>query len=319
MPSALQAYSEEMANLVERAAPSLLQVNARRRLPASGIAWSEDLVITASHVLEREDDIIVGLTDPAQSRVEASLVGRDPHNDLALLRLDAELSPANWAADDALRVGNLALALGRPRRHVKASSGIVSGIVSSGAIERRRKRFKSLKGEFARGRRDRGWRRGAAGGFIQTDVIMYPGFSGGPLLGADGAVHGLNTSGFTQGISMAIPVAAMRHTVDELLKHGKIQRGYIGIGLQEARLPAAVADALNQETGLLIVSVAADSPAAEAGLMVGDIVTALDQNAIEEVEQLQRLLSALEVGSETSLSFARGGEIHSSRVLVGAQ
>ncbi len=328
MTYSLQELSNDMADLIASAAPSVLRVDARRRLPASGIAWSQDLLVTAHHVLERDEDISIGLPDG--SRVNATLLGRDPHNDLALLRADGDLSPADWAEDDALRVGNLALALGRPGQHIKATRGIVSGLVRRAAINRWREQFKAKKGPRGRkgkrrahfdGRGDfferGGWLRGLADGFIQTDVTMYPGFSGGALLGADGTVHGMNTSGFSRGVSIAIPVATMRRSVAALLADGKIQRGYLGIGLQEARLPEQVAQSLGQDKGLLIVSVATPSPAASAGLMVGDILTALDHTAIEEVDELQLLLMKLAVGSQVALSYARAGELRESIVIIG--
>ncbi|MCY4020123.1 MAG: trypsin-like peptidase domain-containing protein [Chloroflexi bacterium] len=332
MTKALQQLSDDMADLIERAAPSVLRVDARRRLPATGIAWSEELVVTAHHVVESEDHISIGLPDGG--RIDASLLGRDPHNDLALLRAEGGLTPANWAADDALRVGNLALALGRPGQKVKATGGIASGLVSPADIKRRREKFKSMTGRHRRGRGrrrqvrirmeglgdvfERGdWLRGLTDGFIQTDVTMYPGFSGGPLLGAEGAVHGMNTSGFSQGVSIAIPVATIRRSVGALLADGKIQRGYLGIGVQEARLPDKVAETLEQDTGLLIVSVDADSPAARADLMVGDILTALDQTGVEHVDELQLLLTKLAVGSEVSVGYVRGGEYRDGSVQVG--
>ncbi len=330
MTNTLQELSDDMANVIEGAAPSVLRVDARRRLPATGIAWSQELIVTAHHVVESEDHITIGLPDG--SRIDASLIGRDPHNDLALLRADGGLTPANWAADDSLRVGNLALALGRPGQNVKATQGIASGLVSPADIKRRREKFRSMKMEYSRGRKRRrrarmeglgdffergGWLRGLADGFIQTDVTMYPGFSGGPLLSVEGAVHGMNTSGFSQGVSIAIPVATIRRSVGALLADGKIQRGHLGIGVQEARLPDKVAEALEQDTGLLIVSVDADSPAAQAELMVGDILTALDQSAIEHVDELQLLLTKLAAGTEVSVGYARGGEYYDGSVIVG--
>ncbi len=330
MTNTLQQLSDDMANVIEGAAPSVLRVDARRRLPATGIAWSEELIVTAHHVVESEDHISIGLPDG--SRVDASLIGRDPHNDLALLRADSNLSPANWATDDSLRVGNLALALGRPGQKVKATQGIASGLVSPDDIKRRREKFRTMKMAYSRGRKRRrrarmesqgdffdrgGWLRGLADGYIQTDVTMYPGFSGGPLLSVEGAVHGMNTSGFSQGVSIAIPVATIRRSVGALLADGKIQRGHLGIGVQEARLPDKVAETLEQDTGLLIVSVDANSPAAQAELMVGDILTALDQSAIEHVDELQLLLTKLAGGREVSMGYVRGGEYHDGSVIVG--
>ena len=326
--SQIQTISQEIAELVSAAAPAVLQVDARRRLPATGIAWSQDLIVTAHHVVESEDDIRIGAADGSQ--IGATLLGRDPHNDLALLRVDGALTPANWAANDGLRVGNLALALGRPGQNIKATSGIVSGLVGSADIQRGRDKLRARmqKGGPGKGRgRRRRWQRAIArewggalaGGFIQTDVTMYPGFSGGPLLGADGAVHGMNTSGFMRGISAAIPVSSIRQSVSALLKDGSIQQGYLGIGVQEARLPDSVAEALDQAAGLLIVSVEADSPASAAGLIVGDILTALDGQSIEQVDELQLLLTRLAVDSEVATGFVRGGALQDGSVVIGAK
>ncbi|MCY3831488.1 MAG: trypsin-like peptidase domain-containing protein [Chloroflexi bacterium] len=330
MARLLEQLSKEMADLVEGAAESVLRVDARRRLPATGIVWSDNLILTAHHVVESEDGISVGLADGSQ--VGAALIGRDPRIDLALLRIDANLKPAQWSAGEDLRVGQLALALGRPRQHIRASLGVVTGSARSPEGKRQFKRMKAqLRGRMKgdkQGWRRRAWRRrrawdgGAwslalAGGAIHTDVAMYPGFSGGPLLGVDGMVYGMNTSGFRGGVSTAIPLASIRESVATLLEKGKIQTGYLGIGVQTAQLPDGVAASLEQDAGLLIVSIEADSPAAKAGLLVGDILTALGGDAMEHVDELQIALARLAVGSEADLQFARGGAIQAGSVVIG--
>ena len=333
MTSTIQQMSDELATLVEGAAPSILRVDARRRLPATGIAWSENLIVTAHHVVENEDEIEIGLPDG--SSIGASLLGRDPHNDLALLKADGSLTAADWDADESLRVGSLVLALGRPGQNVKATLGVASGLVHPTDIKRRREKFRAkMEAGPRRGRRRRmriraerfgehfehgGWLRALADGFIQTDVTMYPGFSGGPLLGADGRVHGMNTSGFSQGVSIAIPAASIRRSVSALLTDGKIQQGYLGIGVQEARLPDSVGDSLDQVSGLLIVSVEGDSPATKAGLMVGDILTALADETVEQVDELQLMLTKLTPGSDVRIAFVRGGAVKDGSVTIGAQ
>ena len=320
MSQLMQQVSDNMADLVEAAALSVLRVDARQRLPATGIAWSENLIVTAHHVVEVEDDITVALADGSQ--ISARLLGRDPHNDLAVLQVDATLNPADWAANDSLRVGNLILALGRPGEKVKATWGIVSGVVQPADMQRRaghglgRRQRRAMQLD---GRRGGGWGRALADGFVQTDVIMYPGFSGGPLLGADGKVHGLNTSGFMRGASMAVPVATIRKSVAALLADGSIQQGYLGIGVQEARLPDSVAEALDQDTGLLIVSVEGESPAAEAGMLVGDILTGLDGELVAQVDELQLMLTSLEIGSTVKVEFVRGGVLADGSVKVGVK
>lgn len=329
--SRLEELSKEIADLVDDAASSVLRVEARRRLPATGIAWDENLVVTAHHVVEIEDDITIGTPDGGT--LSARLLGRDPRNDLALLRVDGSLVPANLSNDEDLRVGNLVFALGRPRQQIKATHGIVSGLVNAADPNRRRRRMKQA---FAKGKGDkRAWKKskwkwkkwmaweGESWGmllarrFIQTDVTMYPGFSGGPLLGADGALHGMNTSGFGGGVSAAVPVDVLRKSVATLLSDGKIKTGYLGIGVQTAQLPESVAESLDQDAGLLVVSIETDSPATAAGMLVGDILTALDGDAVEHIDELQVILARLEPGSEIGMRFVRGGEIREGSVVVG--
>ena len=170
--------SNAMAEAVERASAFTVLVDARRRMPASGIAYASDLVLTADHIIEREDEIQLILPDGSQ--VQASLAGRDPGNDLALLRLKKSgLVPAEPAPRPA-RVGQLALAVGRPSSEgIQASLGVVSAI--GGPV------------------------RTAQGGlleqYLRTDTVPYPGFSGGPLIDSSGLVLGLNTSGLAQGVA----------------------------------------------------------------------------------------------------------------------
>ena len=325
MTRILQQLSDDMADLVDGAAEGVLRVDARRRIPASGMAWAEDLIVTAHHVVERDDEISIGLPDGG--RVNAELVGRDPRHDLALLKTEAALQPVA-RAEAELRAGNIVLALGRPRMRVKASLGIVSGIVNPAQSRRGRRRaaksrrdapHKGKGGWKKRARKAGGWEGLLAGRIIQTDLTMYPGFSGGPLLGADGAVYGLNTSGFAGGVSVAIPVAAIDKSVAALLADGRISSGYLGIGVQSALLPDAAAESLGQEAGLLIVSVEPDSPAAAAGLLVGDILTALQGEPLEDVAELQLLLARFKAGSEVSSSSVRGGELRQGSVVVGAR
>lgn len=332
MTNILQQLSDDMADLTEDAATSVLRVDARRRLPATGIAWSEDLIVTAHHVVESDEVISIGLPDGG--RVEAELVGRDPRIDLALLQVDTALQAAPLAKNDSLRVGNLVLALGRPRQNVKATLGVVTGLVTPGDARRRRRRMKQRVAKHEGGGKMNwkkqawikkaawkagGWERLLAGSIIQTDVTMYPGFSGGPLLAADGSVQGMNTSGFAGGVSVALPISIIRKSVSALLADGKIQSGYLGIGVQSALLPEAMAASLGQEAGLLIVSVEPDSPAAAAGMLVGDILTALQGEPLEDVDDLQALLMRLQAGSDVTTSYVRGGELRKGSVVVGGQ
>lgn len=297
MTEVLLQVSEALAATVERAGQGVVRVEARRRLPATGIVWSSDgIVVTAHHVVEQDDAIQVGL--PERQTVAATLIGRDPSTDLAVLRAQAtDLTPPAWVAPDleSLRVGHLALALGRPRQRVQATLGIVSAL---GA----------------------GWRTPVGGQmerYLQTDVVMYPGFSGGPLVDAAGRVVGLNTSALLRGISLTVPVPTLHRVVEMLLAHGRVRRGYLGVSTQAVRLPQAMAQQLGQETGLLVILVEPDSPAEQGGLLLGDTLVALDDTPIRQPDDLVTLLSPELIGVAGLIRIIRSGAVQERRVVIG--
>jgi S1-C subfamily serine protease len=291
----LSDLSAALAAAVEAAGPSIVRVEARDHVPASGIVWSADgAIVSAHHVIEQDDNIRLGLADGRT--VSAKLVGRDPTTDLAVLRADASsLTIAKWAAPDSLRVGHLVLALGRPGHNVMATLGVVSAWGGS-------------------------WRTPAGGQldhYLQTDVVMYPGFSGGPLVSTTGEFLGLNTSPMLRGISLTIPSGSIKSVVETLLAHGRVRRGYLGVGAQAVRLPAPLAQQLNQETGLLIVSVEPTSPAEQGGLMLGDVIASLDGQPIRHLDDLLALLGGDRVGASVPVRIVRGGQVQEHKVTVG--
>ena len=292
---ALQAYSEAMADLVAHAGEHTVRVEARRRLPASGVAWSSDgLIITSHHVVRRDDNIFVGLPDG--SRVAATLIGRDPGTDIAVLRADTStLAVPAWVESDGLRVGQLVLAAARPRQNLQATQGIVSALGAPW--------------------RGRGGRTGAR--FVQTDVLMYPGFSGGPLVTASGALAGINSSALRQGISITVPSEILAQVVNTLLTHGRMPRGYFGVGIQPVRLADGLRESLDQETGLMVMSVEANGPAAAAGLAQGDVIVALDGEPTGHLDALQALLAGDRVGATVPVQFVRGGQVQTADVTIG--
>ncbi|MCC7352645.1 MAG: trypsin-like peptidase domain-containing protein [Anaerolineae bacterium] len=291
----LANLSNALAETVETAGPSVVRVEARRRLPSSGIVWSADgVIVTAHHGVEREDNIEVGLADGTTAA--ATLVGRDPTTDLAVLRARAGgLKSAAWVATDSLRVGHLVLALGRPGKSVLATFGIVSALGDA---------WRSPMG----GQLDR---------YLQTDVVMYPGFSGGPLVSAAGQVLGLNTSALLRGISVTVPAATVRRVVETLLAHGHVRRAYLGVGAQPVRLPAALEQRLGQETGLLLVSIEPGSPAERSSLFLGDTIVALDGNKVAHMDDLLALLSGDRVGKQVPVRIVRGGQVQDVTVVLG--
>lgn len=289
--------SESAANAAEKAGKYTVLVDARRRLPASGIAFAKDMILTAGHVVEKEEDIRILFGDGKEAK--AHLIGRDPGTDLAVLKLDtASASPAE-VAKKAARVGEFVLAIGRPS---------VDGIESSfGTINK-------LGGPVRTGRG------GMLDKFIKSDVVSYPGFSGGPLVNGEGEALGINTSGFGMGgEAITIPADVAWKVAETLAKHGKIKRGYLGIRSQTVNLtPDAVSQLKReQETGLLIVGMEKDSPAEKGGLMIGDILVGIAGVAIEHHDELFVRLSGDVVGKSTPMDVLRGGKLQSVNVVVG--
>ena len=295
MSDILKSVSEAMAGLAESAGQSVVRVEGRNRLPASGVVYAADgIIVTSHHVVERDDKLRVGL--PTGETVDAELVGRDPGTDLAVLRVAATgLTPAAWVDAGDLRVGNLILALGRPGQSVQATLGIISAL--GGA-----------------------WRTGGGGEidrYLQTDVVMYPGFSGGPLTTADGRFGGINSSALARGVSVTIPAATVARVVATLLAHGRMPRGYMGVGIQPVRLDTALQEQLGQATGLMLMSVEAGGPAAEGGLLQGDVVVTLDGEAVRQLDDLQALLTGDRVGRRVAVRYVRAGAVQEAAVTVG--
>ncbi len=289
---ALQQHSDGLAAAVERAAGWTVMVGARRRIAASGLMWSADgLVVTADHVIEDEDGIVVGLPDG--NEVQATLVGRDPGADLALLRVEGvATAPPELAPDGATRVGHLVLAVGRPAAgNAQASLGVASAIGGP---------WRSRSGT-------------QVDGYLRSDTTFFPGFSGGPLVDVQGRVLGINSSRF-RGRGLTIAAAAVTKIVALLRDHGRVRRAYMGIASQGVRLPAGVAG--GQETGLLLVNVEADSPAGRAGLVLGDVLIAIEGSPTRNAEDLQGLLGPERVGTTVRLQLLRGGAPHEVSALL---
>jgi S1-C subfamily serine protease len=295
MPNPLTDFSNGLTSAVEKGGTSTILVDARKRYPASGIAYAEDLVLTADHVVTREENIKVILPDGKS--LGATIAGRDPGSDLALLRLaEKALSPAKTSDD--IKVGQLVLALGRPSSSgVQASWGIVTAI--SGPT--------------------RTFRGGLLDEYVQTETTPYPGFSGGPLVNAEGEVLGLNTSGLTRGSALTIPVKGAWRVADALAKHGSVKRGYLGVRTQPVEIPEASRKSLNREQthGLLVLWLEENGPAAKGGLFVGDILVGVNGQPVEDPDDLFSALSSETVGKPVSVEVLRGGRPETVQVTVG--
>lgn len=297
MSNTLSTLSNEMGNLVEASGKSIVRVEARQRMPASGIVYSADgVIVTSNHGVEMEEGIQIGL--PNGETATAKLVGRDPGTDLAVLRVEASgLTPADWIDAGDLKVGNLVLALGRPGRTVQATLGVVSALGSA-------------------------WSTGGGSEidrYLQTDVVMYPGFSGGPLVEAGGKFAGLNTSAMSRGVSLTIPSATIKRVVEQVLAHGSVQRGYLGIGIQPVRLADNVLQPAGQETGLIVMSVESEGPAGKAGISQGDVLITLGGDAIRQLDDLQAALRSDRVGKSVVARIVRAGSVQDVTVVVGSK
>lgn len=283
----LAALSNNLADAVERADRSVVAIHARARIPASGILWRKGIVVAADHTIKRDEDISITLHDG--SRVSATLAGRDPTTDIAVLKLETSDTavPATLGDASTLRAGHLVLVVGRPGDEVTASLALVS-VVS---------------GEW------RTWRAGKIDHYILLDVAIHDGFSGSPLIDVSGHVVGLNTSGLARGRAMTIPTSTVNRVTDQLLAKGRIARGYLGLAMQPVRLPDDLASSLGvpDAVGLMIVSVERGGPGAEGGALMGDVVIAANGQAVRDPRDLLASLGPDSIGRPLKVRVIRAG------------
>jgi S1-C subfamily serine protease len=298
--SPLDLFSESLADAVERIAPSVVSVHARRRLPGTGTIWQANdalYVVTASHIVEREENIAVSFGD--RELLPATLLSRDFASDLAVLRVDALTGTAVSLRSRPARVGNLVLAVGRPFGPPSSTFGAITAI---GSVQFHRFQTPTL---------------------IYAETTALPGFSGGPLIDAEGATLGINTSGllrrgrFLGGSAgmVTIPAQQVEQVVADIAEFGHVRYGWIGVAVQPVDLPEASRDLLDeQETGLLVTGVTPESPAAVAGLVVGDILVTMADQPLADISDLQHLLGGRLIGTQNTVGLLRGGQRQSVEV-----
>jgi S1-C subfamily serine protease len=296
--TSLAILSDQLADAAASAGESIVAVHARPRLPSTGIHWQDGVVVTTDGTVRRESDITVTLPDGR--KLPATLAGRDRSTDLAVLRIAAGSLPTAHLGDPAsLKPGHLVLALAR--------LGQGGHRVSFGAVS-------------AVGGRWRSWKGGEIDRLLQSSLTLYPGFGGGPLVDATGQIHGINSGGMSRAFATTIPVETVNRTVRQLLERGYVARGYLGAAMQPVRFNQAAQRRLGLENdgGLVILSVEADGPAALAGLLVGDVIVKLGGRPIENVDDLVDALSRTDVVGRTfDLDLVRGGELVKADVLIG--
>ncbi len=293
---AIQAseLSEALAAVVEAVGPSVVRVEGRRRR-SSGIVWADGVVVAASHAVEGDDGLTVGLPDG--SVAPAKVVGRDGGTDVAVLSIEAgKCTPAPTRDLAGVKVGHWVLMLARPGKTVRATSGIVSALGSEP--------WRTRSG----GQVDR---------YLEADAPHQPGFSGGPLVGLDGKVLGLNTTGLIRGTSLTVPVATVRKSVDALLTHGRVRRGHLGLSMQPLPLPDAVQQATGEELGLMVLAVEPGGPADKAGIAFGDTLLRLGPDSVRSLADLQAWLREDHVGEAAPGKVLSGGKVKDVTVVIG--
>lgn len=289
----LASLSNQLADVVAAAAPSVVQVQGRRR-PASGLVYADDVVLTMVRALGREDGLRVRRDDGRA--FDAELAGWDPTTSLAVLRVAGLDTRPLAPAAAAPRVGHLALAVARSWSNVAtASAGIVSVI----------------GGPLPTGRRR------AIDQVIRTSAPMHDGFSGGAFLDASGGLIGVTTATAIRGLGVVIPAAIAWKTAATVLEHGRLKRGYLGLAGQPVAVPERQQAIDGRTQALLVVGVTSDSPAAAAGVLVGDVLVEFDGHPIESPEELLDLLLGDRVGRKVTLKILRGGSAVDLQVAVG--
>jgi S1-C subfamily serine protease len=248
--------------------------------------WRDGVVVSASHTVRSEGEISITL--PNGDSAKATIAGRDSATDLIVLRIkgNATVKAAPRGDYSSLRVGTLVLAVGRPGKNVSASFGIVSAV----------------------GEGWRTWQGARIDRVLRLDLAVYDGFSGGPLVDAGGAVLAINNSALARGTPLALPAQAVDRVVEELLERGHVRRPFIGVAVQPVALSAALSKQhqISGDSGLMIVSIADNSPAEKGGILLGDLLLEAGGHRLSRPDDLLDALAAKQ-DEPVSLKVLRGG------------
>jgi serine protease DegQ len=298
MASQLVELSNALASATEQAAATVVAVHSEPRGSASGVVWRPGVIVTSEHALRRDEEIRVTLADGRVA--QATLVGRDPSTDLAVLKCaDATtaIAAANTGDPATLKPGSLILAVGRTR-----VSGAVAafGAVSLVANERKT------------------WTGVSLSPYVRLDIAIQPTAVGGAVVDAAGKIFGIITPRFGRFGSTLTPAATVNIVVDTLLEKGRIPRGYLGVGLQPVRLPEALRQTLKREerTAAIVLEIEPDSPANKAGLMIGDIIVSLGAEKVSRLEDIHSKLHGSAIGKPFAIGFVRGGALQTAEITV---
>jgi S1-C subfamily serine protease len=284
------SVNQGFSTAVKAAERSVVRVEARRWRTLSGTVYAPDIVVSSLRAIGDADEARVVTHD--QTELKAEVVGSDPGTDLVVLRVSGgTLEPANFRSHDGLSVGDYSLALARPGKNIRASLRIIGLLADdihtphAGRLER----------------------------YIETDRGFPDGFSGGPLVDAEGGVIGMNTGTLIRGADLAIPHVTLKRVVEELIAHGRMRRGYLGVATQPVRLPSSLRESLSQRSGALVLDTEDSGPAQKAGLGLGDVIVALDGTKVRGPRELAEAL-ATKLNVEVTLDVVRGGQVISVKV-----
>ena len=289
----LNELSNQMADAVAAASPSIVQVHGGRR-PVSGLVYGSDVVLTTTRGIGGHDRARVRREDG--ETLDGELAGWDPSTQLAVLRVKGLAARTIVRAAAEPRVGHLALAIARSWSNaITATAGVVS--VIGGPLRTGRRR--------------------AIDQVIRTSAPMHEGFSGGAFVDTEGKLIGVATAAEIRGLAVVIPAGIAWTAAAALLEHGTVKRGYLGIAAQPTGVPEKQRGDSAQSEGLLVVAVTEGSPAAAAGMLVGDILLALDDHPLASPEDLLDLLTGDRVGRQAQLRVIRGGAPLTVPVTIG--
>lgn len=282
----LLAFSEQLAATVAEVGKSVVAVHARHRFASSGVHWMPGVVVTADHTIRRDEDIKI--TTPDGKTLPAELAGRDPGTDLAVLKVEGLDAPVATRAEAFQpQPGALVLAVGRSKDSAIAALGLLSSISPESQT----------------------WRGGRLDQVVRLDMDLHPGASGGAVVNAEGKLIGIATAALSRVSVFAIPPSTIDRVAQQLVAHGRVPRGYLGVGLQPIALPEHLLKSLNRTgAALIVISVGADAPAGRAGLVIGDILLELGGRATHSPEDVHLLLDAQSIGTKLRATILRGGK-----------
>lgn len=296
--TSLTAFSDAIADLVAKVSPSVAAIQGRRSFYSAGVVWREGVIVSSAHTIRRDEDI--GVTLHGGLQASAKLVGKDPGSDLAVLSVETSggTTPAKNVGGDNVRIGDVGVIVGRsPNSGPNASFGIISAV----------------SGPW------RTWRGGQLDQYLRLDAALVPGSSGGAVADQHGRIIGIATNALSRVAGLAVPASTVQRVVDFILKTGSVPTAYLGVGLHPVPIPETLQQklAVRNREGLMILAVDNGGPAESAGILIGDIVVAVEDVATDDLEAIQANLGPDRIGKRLRVRIIRGGELKDMSLVPG--